>query len=45
MDKVKVNRIDAYTWICPKCEYFNIHDMYVDAICENCNEEFEVEEE
>lgn len=28
MEKVKATRIEAYTWDCPKCGNFNIHDVY-----------------
>lgn len=43
MKKVEVTEISAYTWECPECNEFNMHDTYSDVICEHCGEEFEIE--
>lgn len=34
--KVVVDNMDAYSWECPSCGQFNMHDKYSDAICDGC---------
>lgn len=38
---IKVDNVDAYSWDCPECGTFNIHDKYCDAICVECSFENE----
>lgn len=39
--KVVVDNMDAYSWECPECGQLNMHDKYVDAVCDGCGNVFE----
>lgn len=42
--KVVVDNMDAYSWECPECGQFNMHDKYCDAICDECGKIFDTTE-
>lgn len=41
---VKVKKVEAYMWECPKCGHFNVQDKENKVTCDECLREFKAQE-